>query len=873
MELLGLIQQQIYTLNPEHDDSLPHLKLIPGTKGVEPSRKLCIGQFLEFKKIDGLELGDIRELISHNLLQPGKMSQMVTAYEHLCTGIINFLSSAEGTKIFLENKVGREKDMEILEYRLVASSQRQTEITKIHNLTALMKSNKFFGRMRGKQRNLQRIKQKGLENFAGHEILDPNVLSEKWVSHPEVHEMNRLIVQLAESGEAPTPDMMNNSTEHLILSESTKNGFRQQIFAVLEYGDFVTGSQSNYAAFPYSPLHRTNGVDPEKIKANLWKGPYGEVVYQRPDPYSPDPNDPMDPMAMEPEKWELMRGKLLTVDFHKTASEPQLIWLSQYGIFYFKCYESIRARYLESIGEDPGIIDRPFFINTKGGHFLGRGSNLDMTTFCRRVGIQFQTSHVCRKMMVRKVFNSNNAILKEYEQSALCHLPTTVEDHYLGQLSRQVKSLTVTAWFREQTNRNDEMVVNCTEIEDAWINNAQGERCLEGLKKMNDQELRFWLEGWERKDSMIEPIPQRHITPNVKVALIRLAKEATLKGYFVSNKGSPVSLLLDGRSVRTAEHTSLILRMLALLPQNWPSLQLLKKNLLVYAGFNAESGHPPRVLMVDWAGKFVDMIHKMRTKVTHIANPIICQELTDIAVALGGGYMFGNANVQRQLSYWIELANERTAKRTGNIMTVKPKRIFAQLEAGRKELEAQRRELGRNFSNQEDGNKEPERMLSNKDDEIEATTVTVGDIQIDVTVDEPVSIVITPRKPRRFATIWDDDLLFKLLSQYVEQCSNPMVPTSVSGRRPKMEKQCYQLRDNEVKVDGVFRKWKEIATVQYMGGRMYRHGFKSQTEGMRENPATGLHAIIEQVVGETGTSEIVRSKISEILEKAREYMD
>ena len=193
--------------------------------------------------------------------------------------------------------------------------------------------------------------------------------------------------------------------------------------------------------------------------------------------------------------------------------------------------------YLESIGEDPGIIDRPFFINTKGGHFLGRGSNLDMTTFCRRVGIQFQTSHVCRKMMVRKVFNSNNAILKEYEQSALCHLPTTVEDHYLGQLSRQVKSLTVTAWFREQTNRNDEMVVNCTEIEDAWINNAQGERCLEGLKKMNDQELRFWLEGWERKDSMIEPKPQRHITPNVKVALIRLAKEATLKGYFVSNKG------------------------------------------------------------------------------------------------------------------------------------------------------------------------------------------------------------------------------------------------------------------------------------------------------------------------------------------------
>ena len=60
--------------------------------------------------------------------------------------------------------------------------------------------------------------------------------------------------------------------------------------------------------------------------------------------------------------WELIRGKLLEVEFHKTTGEPQQIWLSQYGLFYFKCYESIRDKFLQSIGEDPSDITKPFFI-------------------------------------------------------------------------------------------------------------------------------------------------------------------------------------------------------------------------------------------------------------------------------------------------------------------------------------------------------------------------------------------------------------------------------------------------------------------------------------------------------------------------------
>ena len=680
MELLGLIQNHIYNLNPNHLDRLPHLKLVSSPDGGQERRKLCLSQFLNFKQVDWLELLDIRDMIEEFELMPSKMSQLVSAYDHLCTGVINFLHSAEGSNVFLTNQVGREKDMDIVEFKLYSSAQKQNEILKITNLATLIKSNKFYERMRGKAANLAKKKLHNLEEFGGQEIPDPNVVSDCWVSHPDTQEMNRLLVQFAGSQEVVSKTMLSKITEHVILNEAVKNGFRQQIFSVLDYKDFLDGINNNFAAYPYAPLHKTKGVDPGKIDANLWKGPGGEVVYQRPDPYSPDPNDPLDPMLMEPEKWELMRGKVLKVDFHKTANEPQLIWLSQYGVFYFKCYEQIRAKFLESIDEDASKFDRPFFINTQGGHFIRREGNLDMTTFCKRVGIQWQSSHVCRKMMVRKVFNSNNAILKEYEQAALCHLQNTAEDSYLGNLSKKVKSLTVTAWYREQIQRNEEMVTNATEYDEAWFSMAQGDRFKEGLRKMTEQELMMWLNGWEKKDSCIKATPSRIITPNDRVAMVRMVKYATLQDYFVSNEGTPAQLLLDGRAVRTPKHTSLILRMLELLPKEWSCVKTLKTNLLEFAGFQADRAPPVRDLMVMWANKFIEIFHKMKTKSTHIANPIICYELSDLAINLGGGYMLGNDNIQRQLSFWIGLAKQKAANASGELKVIAPEKVFYQLE-------------------------------------------------------------------------------------------------------------------------------------------------------------------------------------------------
>ena len=96
--------------------------------------------------------------------------------------------------------------------------------------------------------------------------------------------------------------------------------------------------------------------------------------------------------------------------------------------------------------------------------------------------------------------------------------------------------------------------------------------------------------------------------------------------------------------------------------------------------------------MVDWASRIVTVFHKLKCTVKKVSNPIICQELTEISISFGGGYLLGNENLERHLSYWIQLAQERTARERGEVLVVAPGKVFEQLEAGRKEVEEMRKE-------------------------------------------------------------------------------------------------------------------------------------------------------------------------------------
>ena len=205
------------------------------------------------------------------------------------------------------------------------------------------------------------------EAFAGMELPDPNIIIPRWHSNSEVQEMNRFIVEFANSKEVPSDKLFNQITEHILLNELTKNGFRGQIWQHFTIGEFWTGIGKDYAAYPYKPLHKMKDVDPEKIKSNLVTGPDGEKEYQRESPWSKDPNDPDDVMNhTDSDLWTLMKVKCCEVTFTKNSKNlPQFIALSHYGAALFKVYEEIRARKCQSIGVDPNDLSRPFLLNAK----------------------------------------------------------------------------------------------------------------------------------------------------------------------------------------------------------------------------------------------------------------------------------------------------------------------------------------------------------------------------------------------------------------------------------------------------------------------------------------------------------------------------
>ena len=234
--------------------------------------------------------------------------------------------------------------------------------------------------------------------------------------------------------------------------------------------------------------------------------------------------------------------------------------------------------------------------------------------------------------------------------------------------------------------------------------------------------------------------------------------------------------------------------------------------------------------------------------------------MSELNNILGGGLTLGNENIERQLSFWMRLAKQRAANGSGMPLIVAPTKIFAQLEAGRKELEAQRKEHGRIY---------PDDVI----EEVEGgTTVTLGDLEFEVPVTESLNITITPTKPKRFSTVYDDKLKFELLIQYARDSPDPFVSNELYCRRPHMEKQCQLLMNQEVEYQGQMKRWKDITTVLTMGEKIYRDGFKAQLIGKKKSPSTGLHAILEQVVGVHGTSQMVKDMINDIIEKARKFI-
>ena len=114
---------------------------------------------------------------------------------------------------------------------------------------------------------------------------DPEVIIQKWMNHPSTIEMDKKIIQYAREKKIVSASEFNEITKKLVTTTMLKNGPRIEAIENITWGDYHSGRNKGFAAYPYLNVHNNPDVDPKSkaVKARTWKGRDGEQLYIRED--------------------------------------------------------------------------------------------------------------------------------------------------------------------------------------------------------------------------------------------------------------------------------------------------------------------------------------------------------------------------------------------------------------------------------------------------------------------------------------------------------------------------------------------------------------------------------------------------------------
>ena len=259
----------------------------------------------------------------------------------------------------------------------------------------------------------------------------------------------------------------------------------------------LNGGWANYPVVVADQASGINLEDPQ-VQARLEKR--GDtMVYIRENLHQPDPLIPNDPMVQDGEEadqsradtWELVRGKAVTLEKHKTSKYPIQLWLSQFDIVYCRCYEAIRNVYMEHIGQDPEDPTTSFFISSKGSPLIHpKSSPVDWTDFSIIAGCGRVTSHVARKMQSQFITTQEDSVLKEGREYMLCHSNDVDKQYYQDHLRQRALAIQGQAVYRTKMGLEEDRLMagsssstNNTNQDLPYVDIDQMNRELRGQKK------------------------------------------------------------------------------------------------------------------------------------------------------------------------------------------------------------------------------------------------------------------------------------------------------------------------------------------------------------------------------------------------------
>ena len=237
----------------------------------------------------------------------------------------------------------------------------------------------------------------------------------RYLNHPLIiNFFDEMMSNAVNDDFVPTSNQMLHMTKTLLSTLHLKAGHRQEIWGKLtlkNWNEAITGPDS---AFPFLDPSQVD-MEVAKQTGRVMEGfTEGEEMYYRENLHRPDPVVRADPLNQEGDTRKMLVGKVTYVKNHKTGKKYKaVLWFSLYDCCYLRAYETLRLRFLASIGKDGTDTSLPFFINSLGEAYMTKNTSMDWTWFKQINMCGKFTSHKARKIMSDYIKAQKNAILSE----------------------------------------------------------------------------------------------------------------------------------------------------------------------------------------------------------------------------------------------------------------------------------------------------------------------------------------------------------------------------------------------------------------------------------------------------------------------------
>lgn len=724
-----------------------------------------------------------------------------------------------------------------------------------------MKKDKPWAKMEGTAVWFKEQKEKFDIEFGGQGEVDSSCVT-RFLNHPLVIGFFDNLIDLASKGEVVKGGEMVNITDKMLPITHIKQAHREEIWKKFTLGHYNNAVKGPDKAYPYVDASQVD-MDAARQTGRVHLGHRegfqdGEEVYIR-DLENPDPLVRDDPLAPgQEDNRELLVGKCTVVEQHKTGRKyPAYIWFSQYDVVYLRAYESIRFKFLESIGKDGDDLTSTFFINSKGESYLGSGRRMDWTWFKQINNLGKFTGHKTRKIFSNHIKNKKSAVWSEAREFTMCNSDTVDKDFYQSQIRKKAMALMSMASYSHEIRGTVETGVR-SDRDVPYFSEEQRMR-EQRLRAVADRQTRDKF--FEAEDAMlvrVKPTLRRLITPRVRKALVDCL--CACQDRYITTKGNMLKIFATGDAVSSKACAKLILRMIYILPEELACVKVIKDNMLTFAELSEEVAD---ISKLEWkyAWKLLEIIRNIK-KAGVVESSAMIYSLAKVNKAAWEegnflGYSFGNVNLRMSIQLMLaqeqnkekQYSTDTTDRRTkDDFMAERQLKTLAYIEQ-RKEEKAAEHDMPHDESHDE-------------------------------TYDEPQEAEDLGKdwdRPGR--TVWTDEMKLELLRVWITDTCNPMVraPT-FSGKgpykaqlNPVVERMSIIVDGEKVKLNTMIRDTDTLA--QFLQG-VQGKGLSGQRG---KAPGTGglVHIIDEWLEGQPKknpdqTVEYVKSSCVAIINYARE---